>query len=104
MTKSYRPPKGWAPTKRHAPNSARSARQHEPLTIERLERALAVCAYLIVQYGDRLTPIYDRLERELAAMRANDDTVVRAKRLLASYGGQRARFSLAPPTAEVSRS
>ncbi|TCU75295.1 hypothetical protein EDE08_103515 [Bradyrhizobium sp. R2.2-H] len=104
MSKSTRPPKGWTPGNGSAPNNASSAREHEPLTIERVERALALCAYLIVQHGDRLAPIYDRLERELAGMRANDNAVVRAKRLLESYGGRPTPLSLAPPTTGVSRS
>jgi hypothetical protein len=52
-------------------------------TIERLERALAVCAHLVVRDGPVVVPILERLERELAAMRSNEATVVRAKALLA---------------------
>jgi hypothetical protein len=55
----------------------------EPVTIERLERALAVCAHLVVRDGPVVVPIFERLERELAAMRSNEATVVRAKALLA---------------------
>lgn len=93
MTKSYRPP----------PHRATSAREHEPLTIERVERALALCAYLVVLDGPWLAPIYNRLEQELAAMREADDTVARAKRLLEGYAGRTARPLLAT-TAGVSRS
>ncbi|QOG20829.1 hypothetical protein [Bradyrhizobium sp. SEMIA] len=70
----------------------------EPITIERLERALAMCAYLVVLYGPKVAPIFSRLERELAAMRENEDTVARAKRLLESYGGRPARLALKPPS------
>jgi hypothetical protein len=57
----------------------------EPVTIERLERALAIVAYCITKHGDYLVPIFERLERELAAMREAQDTVRRAKRLLETY-------------------
>lgn len=46
------------------------------LTIERLERALDLLAAEIVDFGDRgreLLPMYRRLERELAAMKADND-------------------------------
>lgn len=56
----------------------------EPVTIERLERALALCAYLVVLDGPVMVPIFERLERELAAMRKEEEAVIRAKELLAS--------------------
>jgi hypothetical protein len=56
----------------------------EPVTIERLERALALCAYLVVLDGPVVAPIFEKLERELAAMRSNENTIVRAKALLAN--------------------
>jgi hypothetical protein len=55
----------------------------EPLTIERLERALALAAYLVILDGPVVVPLFERLERDLAAMRAEQDTVARAKALLA---------------------
>jgi hypothetical protein len=66
-------------------NKPRAAREHEPVTIERLERALAVLAYLVVLDGPVVIPLFERMERELAAMRAQQATVERAKRLLESY-------------------
>jgi hypothetical protein len=60
----------------------------EPVTIERVERALAVCARLVVRDA-AIAPIFERLERELAAMRQTQDTVGRAKRLLESYNRTR---------------
>jgi hypothetical protein len=57
----------------------------EPVTIERLERALALSAYLVVLDGPVMVPMFERLERELAAMRQTQDTVGRAKRLLETY-------------------
>jgi hypothetical protein len=54
----------------------------ETVTIERLERGLALCAYLVVRDGRVAVPLFERLERELAAMRRQEDTVDRAKKLL----------------------
>jgi hypothetical protein len=65
----------------------------EPVTIERLERALAVAAYLVVLDGPGVAHTFERLERELATMRSNNDAVGRAKKLLESYavaGGTKA--------------
>jgi hypothetical protein len=56
------------------------------VTIERLERALALCAYLVERDGPVVVPLFERLERELAAMRQTQDTVSRAKRLLENLG------------------
>jgi hypothetical protein len=58
----------------------RAAREHEPITVERLERAVALCAYLVVRDGPVMVPMFERLERELAAMRQTQDAVERAKR------------------------
>jgi hypothetical protein len=62
-----------------------AAREHEPLTIERLERALAFCAQLVVLDGPVLVPLFESLERDLAAMRAEQGAVARAKALLEGY-------------------
>lgn len=55
------------------------------VTIERLERALALAAYVVVLDGPKAAPLFDRLERELAAARATQDSVARAHALLESY-------------------
>lgn len=55
------------------------------VTIERLERALALAAYVVMLDGPVAAPLFSRLERELAAARATDDTVARARALLESY-------------------
>jgi hypothetical protein len=52
------------------------------VTIERLERALALCAYLVVLDGPKTAPLFERMERELESLRARDNTVARAQRLL----------------------
>lgn len=55
------------------------------ISIERLERALAIAAYVVVLDGPVAAPLFDRLERELAAARATNDSVSRATALLESY-------------------
>ena len=52
--------------------------------IERLERALAMAAYIVLRHGPVYATYIDRLERELAAARRNDPTE-RAKRILQTY-------------------
>lgn len=69
----------------------------EPITIERLERALALAAYLVELDGPVVVPLFERLERELAAMRQTQGTMARAKRLLDSFSGRHPCLSLAPP-------
>lgn len=55
------------------------------ITIERLERALAIAACVVVLDGPIAAPIFDRLERELETARSSQDSVTRAKALLESY-------------------
>jgi hypothetical protein len=58
----------------------------DEITIERLERALALCAYLVELDGPIMVPMFERLERDLEALRRQEDTVERAKRLLENLG------------------
>lgn len=60
----------------------RIVRDGEEITVERLERALAVCAYLVMLDGPVIVSLFERLERDLAAMRGNEAAVIRAKELL----------------------
>lgn len=59
----------------------------EPVTVVRIERALALCAYLVARDDEGLVyaPIMDRLEAELIAARAVEDPAARARRLLNAY-------------------
>ena len=59
----------------------------ERVTIARIERALALCAYLVArdEAGIVYAPIMERLEAELMAARAAEDPVLRARRLLEAY-------------------
>jgi hypothetical protein len=54
----------------------------DEVTIERLERGLVVLAYIMSRDGPVVAPLFERLERELAAMRSNEAAVIRAKELL----------------------
>jgi hypothetical protein len=51
-------------------------------TVERLERALAAISYCILQDGPVYAPLLERLEREIADRRADNDIVARARRNL----------------------
>jgi len=73
----------------------------KPLTIERLECALAAVAYMLILDGPVLAPLYEKLERELAVMRADQDTIGRAKKLLESYRLPSDQAVLGPIIAET---
>ncbi len=67
----------------------------EPVTAERVERALRLVAYLVARddEGEAYLPILDRLEDELAECRRRERPRDRALRLLAAHtidGGLRA--------------
>jgi hypothetical protein len=118
-----RPPKGWHPAmgmpidKGNNPTSKGDpvivehlTRWHDRLeaegklsevTVERLEWGLAFLAYIMERDGPAVAPLYERLERELVAMRQTDDTAARAKRLLESYGGRRPLAAIAPPVLAI---
>ena len=57
----------------------------QPLTIERLERALVVAAHLMERHGSLMVPIFEKLERELAKMKSDQDAIGRAEQLLKAY-------------------
>jgi hypothetical protein len=73
-------------------------RDHQEVTLERLELALAAISYAILLDGPIYAPVLERLEREIAAMRASEDVVSRARQHLerlrdqaaASKGGVKA--------------
>ena len=55
----------------------------KPNTKQRLERALRIIARVVTQRGGRVyTPIYERIEAELAVYDRARDTQQRARRLL----------------------
>ena len=58
----------------------------EPVTPERIERALRLVAYLVARddEGEIYLPILDRLEEELAECRRRERPRDRARRLLSS--------------------
>ena len=54
----------------------------EPVTLERLFRAQAAIAYAMTLDGAVYAPVFERLEREIASLRAVDDVMARARRCL----------------------
>jgi len=56
--------------------------RRESVTLERLLRARAAIAYAMTLDGAVYAPVFERLEREIAAMRAADDVMSRARRCL----------------------
>ena len=71
-------------------SSKRAHHRDDEVTLERLERALAAISYAIVLDGPVYAPVLDRLEREIAAMRANEDVVSRARQHLERFRDQAA--------------
>jgi hypothetical protein len=66
------------------------------ITVERLERALVLCAYLVELDGPIMIPLFQRVERDLAAVRSQHDATERAKRLLETMGMPMQRKHLTP--------
>jgi hypothetical protein len=60
------------------------------VTLVRLERALAAISHAIMLDGPIYAPILERLEREIAALRADEDTVARARQYVERYRDQAA--------------
>jgi hypothetical protein len=58
--------------------------QNPPPSLDKLERALAYVAAVVVRYGEAYAPILERLEREVEAARSNGATA-RARRILDEY-------------------
>jgi hypothetical protein len=65
----------------------------DEITVERLERALAAISYAILLDGPIYAPVLDRLEREIAAARASEDVVSRARQYLEQFRNQAAAAS-----------
>lgn len=51
-------------------------------TVERLRRAQVTIAYVVLRYGPAYAPLFDRIERELAAAERADTVANRARRIL----------------------
>lgn len=61
---------------------AAAGAQPDEVTVDRLERALAAVSYAILLDGPIYAPVLERLECEIAALRARDDVVSRARQHL----------------------
>jgi hypothetical protein len=70
------------------------------VSLERLERALAVIAYIVSKYGHAYADNFTRLEKEVARAR-QDDPVVRARRLLETYTDNGGRKAIALSTSNL---
>lgn len=61
---------------------ATAKRSSEPVTIERIEDCLALAAYFVVVDGPVMIPIFERLERELEALKRTEATIQRARQIV----------------------
>lgn len=67
--------------------------QQQPLTIERIERAMVLLAYMMELDGPVHMPAYECLEQELKKIRDRETVRDRARKLIASHtldGGRKA--------------
>lgn len=70
-----------------------ASKTSDPITLQRLERGLAIAALAVSLDGPKYLPIFKRMEAEVAKARADEDDVSRALNLAAAYtrgGGMRA--------------
>ena len=74
---------------------------HESITLERLLRARAAIAYAITRDGAVYAPVFERLEREIAVMRAADDVMARARQCLEDYAASETAVPVLPTVVEV---
>jgi hypothetical protein len=75
--------------------SGKRPHHSEDVTLERLEQALAAISYAILLDGPIYAPYLERLEREIAAMRAKEDAVSRARQYLERFRDQAAAVTAA---------
>lgn len=61
------------------------ASKPEPITIDRVERALLLLAYIIERDGDAYLPLYEKLETYLFDLRSRAGAKERARQLLEAY-------------------
>ena len=57
-------------------------RQNDEVTLEQVLQEQAAVAYCMAMDGPVYAPVLERYEREIAALRARDDAVSRARRIL----------------------
>lgn len=76
-------------------------RDTDPLpSVEELEEALAVVAYIVLRHGDVYAPIMDRLQREVEEARRRVPSGDRARQILAALPMASARLRKALPNAQ----
>lgn len=64
------------------PKATAKRRESQPLTVERVERALLLIAFAMELDGEVYVPIYEKLEQELETLRRTRDTMERARQRL----------------------
>jgi hypothetical protein len=52
------------------------------VTVDRLRRAQVAIAYVVMRHGPAYAPLFDRIERDLAAAESADSVEARARRVL----------------------
>lgn len=62
-----------------------TGRKHEEVTLEHLLQEQAAVAYCIMMDGPIYAPLLERYEREIAVLRAREDAVSRARRILEGH-------------------
>ncbi len=67
--------------------------QHQPVTVERVERAMVLLAYMMELDGPVHMPAYERLEQDHQRLMNRETVRDRARKLIASHtldGGRKA--------------
>ncbi len=62
-----------------------TVRQHQPVTVERLERGLVLLAHIIAMDGEVYLPLFNKLEEELQSARRKQSTMDRAMQIVENY-------------------
>jgi hypothetical protein len=65
----------------------------EEVSVEHLEKALLLAAYVVLRYGEAYAPLLERLEHEVVERRRRVAPADRARRILEAYtleGGRKA--------------
>ena len=77
------------------------AQNHRTVTLQELERALKVVAYCLLHLGPAVTPLLDRLEREIENAK-KEDPYLRAKQILERHPRPSQALSInTPPVLEI---
>jgi hypothetical protein len=67
------------------PDAILDWRPGAPVTVEFLEEALVMMAYVVTTHGEIYACLFDRIEAELATARKRQSTLERASQIVARY-------------------